>query len=207
MNELTERLEAPMLDVAPPDDDDATLVACAQRDSQAFGELYERHYPAILNYLYRRTLDPELAEELTANTFFKALRGLGEFQSRPTIRFRTWLYRIATNEAGMRWRRLSVRGTPRMLTEDSELAGIRRMWPECESTDDAIAKREEFSLVHAALGELPSLYRTVLMLRFFEGMSHDEVGEVLEKPVGTVKSLVHRGLGKFAEAMKKLGAE
>ena len=83
---------------------EAELVLRAKTDPAAFGELYEAHYSAILNYLYRRTLSVADAEELTSDTFFKALQGLAGYEPREAVRFRSWLYRIATNEARMYWR-------------------------------------------------------------------------------------------------------
>jgi RNA polymerase sigma-70 factor (ECF subfamily) len=88
----------------PSLDEETELVHRARSDPAAFGQLYEAHYQSILNYLYRRTLSVQVAKELTSNTFFKALRELPGFHPRPGIRFRSWLYRIATNEARMHWR-------------------------------------------------------------------------------------------------------
>src|SRR5262249_21558459 len=151
--------------------DEAELVERAKSDPVAFGELYEAHYAAILNYLYRRTLSVTAAEELTSNTFFKALRGLPQFHSRPAIRFRAWLYRIATNEAGMHWRSLRARGVTQALPNDDDLPRIVFQWPETETPEAVRAKQEQFVLVHRALGELPELYRTALSLRYFEGLA------------------------------------
>src|SRR6266851_8577710 len=107
MNDWTEDRAVPLPHAtgppAPtlPPDEETELVQRAKHDPAAFGELYEAHYQSILNYLYRRTLSVTVAEELTSNTFFKALRGLPGFHPQPQIRFRSWLYRIATNEARM----------------------------------------------------------------------------------------------------------
>ena len=76
--------------------DEGDLVERAKTQPEAFGHLYDRYYSVVLNYLYRRTLDVALAEELTSNTFFKALRALGGYESRG--KFLAWLYRIAGNE-------------------------------------------------------------------------------------------------------------
>lgn len=207
MNDLTETLPGPLAaEVAVPlgPDEEADLVERARSEPAAFGELYEAHYSAILNYLYRRTLSVALAEELTSNTFFKAMRGLPEYRSRPGIRFRTWLYRIATNEAGMHWRSLGARGVTQALQDENDLSRITLVWPETESPEAARAKQTRFALVHQALGRLSGLYRTVLMLRYFEGLPLEEIGAVLDKPVGTIKSLVHRGLAKFAKEIADL---
>ena len=68
----------------------------------AFGQLYEAHYQAILNYLFHRTLNLAVAEDLTSNTFLNALRGLPKYRHKAA--FRAWLYQIASNELRMHWR-------------------------------------------------------------------------------------------------------
>jgi RNA polymerase sigma-70 factor (ECF subfamily) len=208
MNELSEdravssRHAAPALRSPLASDDESDLVERAKNDPTAFGDLYEAHYSAILNYLYRRTLSATVAEELTSNTFFKALRGLPAFHSRPSIRFRAWLYRIATNEAGMHWRSRRGRGTAPLLLNDNDLPRITFIWPEMEVPDAAREKQRQFSCIHQALSRLPELYRSTLTLRYFEGLAHEEIAQILEKPVGTIKSIVHRGLAKLAKKMK-----
>src|SRR5258705_13276141 len=81
---------------------DARLAQRAMREPEAFGILYERFYQVILNYTFRRTLSVSAAEELTSNTFFKALRALPKYRGEQPIR--SWLYAIATNELRMHWR-------------------------------------------------------------------------------------------------------
>ena len=83
-------------------DDETELVERAKTEPQAFGQLYELYYSRILNYIYRRTLDVALAEELTSNTFFNALRALPGYDNRG--KFGAWLYRIAGNEIRLNWR-------------------------------------------------------------------------------------------------------
>ena len=76
--------------------DEVELVERARTQPEAFGLLYDRYYSVVLNYIYRRTLDVALAEELTSNSFFNALRALGRYENRG--KFLAWLYRIAGNE-------------------------------------------------------------------------------------------------------------
>jgi RNA polymerase sigma-70 factor (ECF subfamily) len=191
---------------ALPLDGEAELAERAKNDPAAFGELYEAHYRAILNYLYRRTLSIEAAEELTSNTFFKALRGLSAFQPLPSVRFRSWLYRIATNEARMYWRRRKGRREMLLPSDDNDLPRITFVWPETEPLEIVREKQRQYALVHQALSRLPERYQSALTLRYFEGLGHEEIAEILGKRIGTVKSLVHRGLAKLAKLMAKLGA-
>ena len=191
---------------ALPLDEETELVQSAKNDPAAFGRLYEGHYQSILNYLYRRTLSATVAEELTSNTFFKALRGLPQFHPRPLIRFRSWLYRIATNEARMYWRSRKGRRETRLLSCENELSRITFIWPETESPEVVREKQKQYAMVHQALGRLPEPYQAALTLRYFEGLGHEEIAEILGKRLGTVKSLVHRGLAKLTKVMTGSGA-
>jgi RNA polymerase sigma-70 factor (ECF subfamily) len=191
---------------ALPPEREAELVDRARRDPAAFAALYEAHYQSILNYLYRRTLNVTAAEELTSNTFFKALGGLSRFCPRPTARFRSWLYRIATNEARMYWRGRKVRRETPLCADENELPRIGFAPSAADPLEAVWEKQRQFALLHQALGRLPERYQTVLTLRYFEALGHEQIAEILGKPVGTVKSLVHRGLARLAEIMDAPGA-
>jgi RNA polymerase sigma-70 factor (ECF subfamily) len=191
---------------ALPLEREAELVERARRDPAAFAALYEAHYHSILNYLYRRTLSVTAAEELTSNTFFKALRGLPGFHPRPTARFRSWLYRIATNEARMYWRGRKVRRETPLCADENELPRIGFAPSAADPLEAVREKQKQFALLHQALGRLPERYQAVLTLRYFEAIGHEQIAEILGKPVGTVKSLVHRGLARLAKIMDAPGA-
>jgi RNA polymerase sigma-70 factor (ECF subfamily) len=171
--------------------DEAELVERARTQPEAFGHLYDRYYSVVLNYVFRRILDVALAEELTSNTFFNALRALGGYENRG--KFLAWLYRIAGNEIRLNWRarRKQHEGEARWR---AELGRVRF------ATDRAIAMEEveeqarQFALLHEAIRRLPERYQTILALRYFESLSCEEVAEVVGTKVGTVKSLIHRGL-------------
>ncbi len=178
----------------PETGDEAELIERAKRLPQEFGPLYERYYGRILGYAYRRTLDAAVAEELTSNTFFKALRALPEYEHRG--RFSAWLYGIATNEIRAHRRAASSRreGNDRWREE------LDRVWfvsqgPDAE--EDVAEKMQAFAQLHEALGRLPDRYQVVLSLRYFEAMPYAEIAEVLGRRLGTVKSLVHRGLKRL----------
>jgi RNA polymerase sigma-70 factor, ECF subfamily len=212
MNDLTGDRAVPLrhaVDSAPPAsplDVETELVLRAKNDPAAFGELYEAHYQSILNYLYRRTLSATVAEDLTSNTFFKALRGLSGYHPRPLIRFRSWLYQIATNEARMHWRNHRGRCETLLQSDEMELSRITFVWPQTDSPEMVREKQKHYVMVHQALNQLPELYRTALTLRYFEGLGHEEIAEILCKRLGAVKSLVHRGLARLAKIMTGLGA-
>ena len=85
-------------------EEDRALVLAAQSDTAAAGQLFDKCYPEIFRYVYHSTLDHAAAEDLTSNVFFSAFRHLGRFRWR-RIPFRAWLYRIATNELRMHYRK------------------------------------------------------------------------------------------------------
>ncbi len=174
---------------------DLDLVSRARDgDAEAFGALFERHYPRILDYLYRQTLRVATAEDLTSNTFYAALRGLGRFRGEAP--FRLWLYRIATNELRM-WRRARRRRPEpeRLDAVDEELDRLCCVRGDVgEGLVEHAEQARQFARVRRAMLRLGERYQEVLVLRYFEGLDNDHVAQVLGKRVGTVKSLVHRGL-------------
>lgn len=171
--------------------DEAELVRRAKTLPHAFGQLYELYYGRILGYAYRRTLDAAVAEELTSNTFFNALRALPQYDDRG--HFGAWLFRIATNEIRAHRRAASSRRKSNHRWRD-ELGRVCFASQEPESGQDPEEKMRTFAQLHEALCRLPDRYQVVISLRYFEAMPYAEIAEVLGKRLGTVKSLVHRGL-------------
>jgi RNA polymerase sigma-70 factor (ECF subfamily) len=181
---------------------EAQLVERAKSDPEAFGQLYEANYTRILNYIYHRIHNVAEAEELTSNTFFNALRALPKFRSHAP--FSAWLYRIATNEIRMHKRsqwKWWVRKQEAFSEEDVERVYFVR--PAVEAEEERREKLCEYARLRQSLGRLPERYQTVLVLRYFESLSYEEVATVLGKRVGTIKSLIHRGLGRLRHLMEK----
>ena len=128
-------------------DDDQALVCAAQRDPQAAGKLYDKYYGEIFGYIYHCTLDRSATEDLTSNVFLAAFRHLGRYRWRQ-IPFRAWLYRIATNEVRMYYRRCRC--------DRSAGREVLRAAPDAAPAADAgPAASEEYRLLHQALRELP----------------------------------------------------
>ena len=182
----------------PQSVDEAELVERAKARPEEFGALYELHYAKILGYVYRRTLDVALAEELTSNTFFKALRALPRYDHRG--HFAAWLYRIASNEVKAHRRAASSRRENNHLRPE-ELGRVyfATVTPEVtegpNGEEDVEEKLRAFARLHEAVSRLPDRYQVAISLRYFESLSYAEIAEVLGKKLGTVKSLIHRGLG------------
>lgn len=180
---------------------DAELIERAKSDADAFGKLYEKHYSKILNYIYRRTLNVSTAEELTSNTFFKALRALPKYRRKGS--FSAWLYRIATNEIKMHWRSESKRESKLINpVMQEEIERIYFAAPEAEAKEEIAEKMKKFCELNKILKELPEKYETVLHLRYFEKLQINEIAGILGKRIGTVKSLIHRGLKRLRRRLE-----
>jgi len=177
------------------------LVEEARRDPEAFGALYERYYSQIFGYVLRRVANVEIAQDLSSEVFFKALKNLGRFRWQ-NISFSSWLYRIASNQTTDYFRKDGHRAIP--LEEFYELAAVSGLSAEAEilQAEDELKKHEDFLILHKNIARLPSKYQEVITLRFFENKHIKEIGEILGKKEGTIKALLHRGLKKLRKLME-----
>jgi RNA polymerase sigma-70 factor (ECF subfamily) len=163
-----------------------------------FAEIYEQYYDDVWRFHLHAAADVTSALDLTAKTFYRACRAWPRFK--PDAPVKAWLFQIAVNE----WRReLRRRKLARMIPFADHLApGETDMVldaGEVESVSTEIERSEGYLMLHRALTRLPRKYSTPIILRYFEHMSIDEVAAILGRPVGTVKSLIHRGLAKLQE--------
>ena len=182
--------------IASPLPSERDLVERAKTDPVAFGELYEANYDRIINYIYRRTLDRVVAEELTSNTFVKALRALPKFQHHVPIQ--AWLYRIAGNEINAYYRTdKRRRQITQLFQNEFPMDQVCFHSPQYQEHEGAEEKMKQYAVLHRAISTLPEHYQAVLVLRYFEGLKLEEITQVLDKRIGTVKSLVHRGLARL----------
>jgi RNA polymerase sigma-70 factor (ECF subfamily) len=166
-------------------------------DAAAFERLVAERSGDIYALLYRLTEDPEEARDLTQETFLQAFRSIAHFRGDADLR--TWLYRIAVNQARNRWRwwRRRRRGSTVSLDatdETHELPLATRLVDEHAPDPEARTlshEREEILL--AAVRQLARPYREAVVLRDVEGLSYEEVAAALDISVGTVKSRLSRG--------------
>jgi RNA polymerase sigma-70 factor (ECF subfamily) len=166
-------------------------------EAEAFDRLVAERSADIYALLYRLTEDPEEARDLTQETFLQAFRSIAHFRGDADLR--TWLYRIAVNQARNRWRwwRRRRRGATVSLDatdEAHELSLATRLVDEHAPNPEARTlahEREEILL--AAVRTLARPYREAVVLRDVEGLSYEEVAAALDISVGTVKSRLSRG--------------
>ena len=171
-------------------------------DSRAFSLLVERYQRRVVGVAQAVVHNPDDAVELAQETFVRAYENLGKFESRSS--FSTWLYRIAANLA-IDFRRREGRHTV-LRGEEAENELDRLPSPQGNSFQET-ARGELNKRIHDALGELTTEHRAVILLREVEGLSYDEISEVLQCPRGTVMSRLHYARNHLKTILKDLETE
>ncbi len=175
------------------------LVRAAQADPGEFHHLFNHYHDMIFNYILRRTLDAFKTQDITSNTFLKALDNLPKFKWKG-VSFSAWLYRIATNEINQSYRR-QYRTVPLSQevigkTQAGGAADDELLWAEEE-----MARNKKFRRMHLALSQLDIKYQSVLSLKYFEEKSTKEIAEILNLSENTVKTHTRRGLMKLRKVL------
>ena len=185
--------------------DDRELVAAAKGgERSAFDQLVVRHQDKVFNMSYRILGDREEALDCSQEIFLSAYRGLGRFDDR--ARFGTWLYRITVNRCRDQIRRRGFRKYTRPVSldasgPDEESDGALEPAARESTPLERASTGERTALVNTALQELPEDAREILLLRDLQGLSYEEVAEILEVPIGTVRSRLSRARGLLRERL------
>ena len=186
---------AARLRAVEPQETDAEAILASRQDPPRFEVVFRRHYQPIRAYLQRR-IGPDVGEQLAAQTFVDAFEHRGSYDARYASA-KPWLFAIATNllrhhvrDEGRHLRRLRAQ-PPAASTVDDE--------------DDRIASLVLQPLLVSALAELPDADREALLLFVLADLPYDEVARVLNVPIGTVRSRIHRARGRVREQLPALG--
>jgi len=186
--------------------DEDLMLSCRDGDEGAFEVLYHRYEKPIFSFIYRIVMSADDAEELCQETFFKVVRAKKKYQV--SGKFKTWLFRIALNLCHDRLRRMKFRSHISLdapgFSQDSQ--DIQLQQSICRSSSDPVKyveKDEMKTLVQQAFTMLPEKERTVVVLKEYHALKFSEIADVLNCPVGTVKSLNHRGHQKLIKALSK----
>ena len=171
----------------------------AKRDPQAFQPIFQKYHDPIFNYALRRVCNVNLAQDLTANTFLKALNKIGEFKWQG-ISIAAWLYRIATNEINLNHRKFK-RMVPLTCELTENLRDERTSDSAILEMEEHLQKNEQFRRACMALSKIKLKYQTVLSLRYFEEKSIKEIAVILGKSENTVKTHIRRGLIRLKEQL------
>lgn len=166
----------------------------------AYKEIVARYQKKLLAYLYRLVGNREEAEDILQNVFVKVYKNISRFDTKR--KFSSWIYRIAHNEAVNFLKR---RGKRRLVSlEDIETTKDKLYTASLDKSPiDAWISKELKKEMRQALDKLPAKYKEVLTLRYFLDKSYEEIGEILEKPVNTVGTLINRAKKKLLEIIKE----
>ena len=180
-------------------DDSAVVTAFLGGEERAFGELVERYQTRLLNFIYRTIGDRDRAEDLVQEVFIRVYRHLHRFDR--SKKFSTWAYTIASNLAKNELRNRSR--NPLVLFQTMQGASDDEDRPlQFEDTtarpDDMYRKRHLRELVEDTVAKLPEHHRQVFVLRELEGKSYEEIAEITDCNLGTVKSRLNRARTAFA---------
>ena len=178
----------------PGPDPDLAAVHAAQADAKAFSVLYRRYLDRVYSYAFYQLGDHHDAEDATARTFLAALRGIGSFRDEGAS-FRAWLFRIARNTVANAHRTRVRRRTEPMASVVTDPAA-----PDGDPAGLSL-RAEDARRIRAALEQLPDDRRQVVLLRFADGLSAREIGQVLDRSEGAVRVLLHRALRDLADLL------
>jgi RNA polymerase sigma-70 factor (ECF subfamily) len=167
--------------------DEAALVERAKTDPEAFGLLYERYVDKIYNYVYYRTGNHHDAEDLTAKVFYQALNHIPRYVQRGAP-FSSWLYRIAHNLVA-NWHRDRSR---RQVVSLDRLVTIS--YQKGDGPFQEVAKGERRNALVTAIRRLPYDRQQLLILKFVERLPNAQIGRIMGRSEGAIKSLYHRTL-------------
>lgn len=197
--------------------EEAAIIQQLQAGSEeAFAWLISRYQQPLYSLIYRLLPNPGDAADITQDVFIKVFRGISHFHGDASLR--TWIYRIALHEA-LNQRRWWSRHRRQELTIDNsceEQHGllVENLVDTHESPFEAAAHAEIAGHVEAALREVPEPFRTVVVLRDIEGFGYEEIAEILNANLGTVKSRLMRGrahlrslLAPFVEAASRRSSQ
>src|ERR1700722_9115178 len=185
--------------------DEAGLVTELQAGSDAaFDWLVTYYHAGVYNLVYGILSDSADAADVTQEVFLRAFRGIRGFRQGSSLK--TWLYRISVRQA-LNHRRWCWRHHRQQVSIDAEEEGrsLALDLKDSEATPyERLASQETQQAVRAALAQVPALFRSAVILRDLEGLSYEEVAEVLEVSVGTVKSRILRGRRMLKEILDPL---
>lgn len=179
--------------------DETILAQAAQGDGEAFGALYERYVGRIYNYIYYRTGNAYDAEDLTARVFYRAMRHIGNYRDRG-LPFSAWLYRIAHNLVA-NWHRDNSRRKEVPLEE-----GMHGRFTSGHPEHDLLQLEEQERLMRV-IHRLTPERQQLLILKFVEHMSNADIGQIMGRSEGAVKSLYHRTLLALRDEYEHLALE
>jgi RNA polymerase sigma-70 factor (ECF subfamily) len=187
--------------------DQEVVVRAREGREPAYRELIRRYERPVFSLIFRMVRDRELAEDLTQETFVKALNAVESY--RPEFKFSSWIFKIANNAAIDHLRRrelqtLSLEGAPNAVTPEAIEATALQLRDRLESPLEELEARELGGQIESAIARLRPEYRSCILLRHVEGRAYEEIAEILDLPLGTVKTYIHRARNELRASLAHL---
>jgi len=184
-------------------DDSKNVDRALKGDQQAYTELLNKYRGAIFNLVFKMIKNREEAEDLVQETFVKAFSALPSFDEQ--YAFSTWLFKIATNNCIDYLRKKKLKTFSIDKPTEAKEGEIKQTYKDAKTPDpevDTIEKERSF-IIEDAIKCLPAKYRDAIILRHKEDKSYEEISEILNLPIGTVKARIFRAREKLKKYLKK----
>lgn len=187
-----------------PREDRELVLRCLKNDQAAYRRLLDKYRRPVYGIVRRMIPDDEDARDLAQESFIRAFRNLDQFD--PERRFSSWLFRIAHNLCIDHYRRRKLDTVPMVRRDD----GDEETWDLPDMTPgpgEEFSDRERSRRLLAAVESLPPAYRSVILLRHQQGLAYEEIAEVMELPLGTIKARIHRAHRLLKEKLVRRGLD
>lgn len=171
-----------------------------------FEELVVAYQDSVFDFCCRMLGDREEATDQAQEIFISIHQSLASF--REASKLSTWVFRVAKNHCLNRLKYLRRRGRGRSFAvEDVAEDSLQAAVPDLGHPDDALVRKDQAAIVHRAIAQLDDDQRALVVLREIEGMAYEEIAGVVDLPIGTVKSRLHRARERLAEIVVAMGVE
>lgn len=185
--------------------DEDLMLACKADNGAALEEIYRRYYKQIYGFVYRNNMRKELTEDIVQEAFLRVYRSRKSYK--PTAKFAVWLYRIVRNlcidESRRYWNRNVARETESTLMEDQQSA-IDLLATEEKDVRQRMDEINDLNTIKAAVEQLSPEQREVIILNKFQGLSYQEIAEIIDSNTESVKQKAYRAHLKLREMLEPL---
>lgn len=165
-----------------------------QENKNALSMLLSQNYEFVYSYMIKLTLNKETAKDLTQETMVKAIVHLKGFKGNG--KFSTWLISIGTNVY-----KNQVKKSKRMILTD-DMSFMDELLPHVNSTETIVEQKERLTLILNCLSKMKDQQRLPFLLKHYYGYSYEEIAQILDVPIGTVRSRIHNTIKKLQKELK-----
>ena len=187
--------------------EEKVLISRSKHDPAAFGKIYDNYFDQIFNYVLYRIGNVTIAEDLTAQTFFNALKSLWKFRF-TGISIVAWLYRIASNEVNGYLRKRNKRSFTNLdAFPDGLPDGKSRPDQELEAAEETVNQHKTFLILNQCIQKMKPEEQTLITLRYFNKKTFAEIAAILGKREGTLRMRTKRALEKLKNQLQIQGVD